>query len=73
MSNTRAGDTAVFLLKEGADFSIKNSEEVLAIDLAPDKDVRANSSAGSLSPFRHTLLPFQRSCLLLLLPLLLND
>ena len=27
------------LLKQGADFSLKNREEVLAIDLAPDKDV----------------------------------
>lgn len=28
------------LLKEGADFTIKNSEEELAINLAPDKEVR---------------------------------
>lgn len=28
------------LLKEGADFTIKNSEEQLAISLAPDKEVR---------------------------------
>ncbi|KAJ4203696.1 putative ankyrin-repeat protein [Fusarium falciforme] len=34
------GDTAVALLKEGADFTIKNSAEELALDLAPDKEVR---------------------------------
>lgn len=28
------------MLKEGADFTIKNSEEALALDLAPDKEVR---------------------------------
>ncbi|KAJ4203697.1 putative ankyrin-repeat protein, variant 2 [Fusarium falciforme] len=33
------GDTAVALLKEGADFTIKNSAEELALDLAPDKEV----------------------------------
>ena len=27
------------LLKQGADFSLKNRDEVLAIDLAPDRDV----------------------------------
>lgn len=27
------------MLKEGADFTVKNSEEVLPIDLAPDKEV----------------------------------
>lgn len=27
------------MLKEGADFSVKNSEELLAIDLAPDREV----------------------------------
>ncbi|QPC67092.1 hypothetical protein HYE67_009323 [Fusarium culmorum] len=34
------GDTAVALLKEGADFTLKNSAEELAMDLAPDKEVR---------------------------------
>ncbi|KAM3498910.1 hypothetical protein MY11210_009644 [Beauveria gryllotalpidicola] len=35
------GDTAVALLKEGADATIKNAEGELALDLAPDKEVRA--------------------------------
>lgn len=34
------GDTAVALLKEEADFTLKTTEGVLAIDLAPDKEVR---------------------------------
>ncbi|KAH7326704.1 ankyrin repeat-containing domain protein [Stachybotrys elegans] len=34
------GDTAVALLKEGADFTIKTGEDILALDLAPDKEVR---------------------------------
>ncbi|KAL9575204.1 hypothetical protein ACKAV7_000566 [Fusarium commune] len=34
------GDTAVALLKEGADFTLKNSADELALDLAPDKEVR---------------------------------
>jgi 26S proteasome non-ATPase regulatory subunit 10 len=34
------GDTAVALIKEGADFTIKNTEDAVAIDLAPDKEVR---------------------------------
>ena len=33
------GDTAVTLLKEGADFTIKNSEDMVPLDLAPDKEV----------------------------------
>jgi hypothetical protein len=33
------GDTAVALLKEGADFTLKTTEEELALDLAPDKEV----------------------------------
>jgi hypothetical protein len=33
------GDTAVALLKEEADFTLKNNEGELAIDLAPDKEV----------------------------------
>ncbi|KAH7270447.1 uncharacterized protein BKA55DRAFT_48682 [Fusarium redolens] len=33
------GDTAVTLLKEGADFTLKNSAGELALDLAPDKEV----------------------------------
>ena len=33
------GDTAVALLKEGADFTIKNTAEELPLDLAPDKEV----------------------------------
>ncbi|TFB06350.1 hypothetical protein CCMA1212_002330, partial [Trichoderma ghanense] len=34
------GDTAVALLKEEADFTLKTNEGELAIDLAPDKEVR---------------------------------
>ncbi|KFA47672.1 hypothetical protein S40293_07695 [Stachybotrys chartarum IBT 40293] len=34
------GDTAVALLKEGADHTLKNSEDILPLDLAPDKEVR---------------------------------
>ncbi|KAF4123320.1 26S proteasome non-ATPase regulatory subunit 10 [Geosmithia morbida] len=34
------GDVAILLLKEGADHTLKTSEDQLAIDLAPDKDVR---------------------------------
>ncbi|KYK55951.1 hypothetical protein DCS_07916 [Drechmeria coniospora] len=34
------GDVAVALLKHGADFGIKNRAEELALDLAPDKEVR---------------------------------
>ncbi|KAL6920175.1 hypothetical protein FSHL1_004152 [Fusarium sambucinum] len=34
------GDTAVALLKEGADFTLKNGADELALDLAPDKEVR---------------------------------
>jgi 26S proteasome non-ATPase regulatory subunit 10 len=33
------GDAAVALLKAGADATIKNSAEELALDLAPDKEV----------------------------------
>lgn len=33
------GDVALALLKEGADFTLKNTEDVLALDLAPDKEV----------------------------------
>lgn len=36
------GDTAVALLKEGADYTLKNSAEELAMDLAPDRDVRCH-------------------------------
>ncbi|VUC22571.1 unnamed protein product [Clonostachys rosea] len=35
------GDTAVALLKAGADFSLKTIEDQLAIDLAPDKEASA--------------------------------
>ncbi|KAG6006291.1 hypothetical protein E4U21_007173 [Claviceps maximensis] len=34
------GDVALLLLKSGADFSIKNAQGQLALDLAPDKEVR---------------------------------
>ncbi|KAJ4008054.1 putative ankyrin-repeat protein [Fusarium irregulare] len=34
------GDTAVALLKEGADHTLKNSADELALDLAPDREVR---------------------------------
>lgn len=36
------GDTAVALLKEEADFTLKTTEGELAIDLAPDKEVRTS-------------------------------
>jgi 26S proteasome non-ATPase regulatory subunit 10 len=35
----RQGDTAVALLKEGADHTIKNTDDVVALDLAPDREV----------------------------------
>ncbi|TQS33093.1 hypothetical protein Golomagni_06575 [Golovinomyces magnicellulatus] len=41
------GDTAVALLKEGADFTLKNTDEVLALDLAPDKEVRKYIEQGA--------------------------
>jgi hypothetical protein len=34
----------VLLLKEGADHTLRNAEDMLAIDLAPDKDVRTPST-----------------------------
>ncbi|KAI0172360.1 hypothetical protein GGR52DRAFT_466213 [Hypoxylon sp. FL1284] len=34
------GDTAVALLKAGADFHKRDSDGCLALDLAPDKEVR---------------------------------
>ncbi|PHH63703.1 hypothetical protein CDD81_5575 [Ophiocordyceps australis] len=34
------GDVAILLLKAGADFTIKTQNDELALDLAPDKDVR---------------------------------
>lgn len=33
------GDTAVALIKEEADFTLKNNDGELAIDLAPDQEV----------------------------------
>jgi 26S proteasome non-ATPase regulatory subunit 10 len=33
------GDVAVLLLKEGADFTLKTGDEMLALDLAPDREV----------------------------------
>ncbi|QPG99202.1 hypothetical protein C2857_001187 [Epichloe festucae Fl1] len=33
------GDVAIALLKEGADFTLKNAEDKSALDLAPDKEV----------------------------------
>jgi len=50
------GDTAVALLKEEADFTLKTSEGELAIDLAPDKEVRPprlNSSSHSHLPLSY--------------------
>ncbi|KAF1730286.1 Ankyrin repeat-containing protein C6C3.08 [Beauveria bassiana] len=41
------GDTAVALLKEGADATIKNVEGELALDLAPDKEVRTYILRGA--------------------------
>ncbi|CAH0047914.1 unnamed protein product, partial [Clonostachys solani] len=38
------GDTAVALLKAGADFSLKTIEDQLAIDLAPDKEASVSFS-----------------------------
>lgn len=38
------GDTAVALLKAGADFDKKDSNGQLALDLAPDKEVRPTIS-----------------------------
>ena len=49
-----AGDTAIALLKEGADHSIKNSEDMLPLHLAPDEEVNI--------PDTHTL---DANCLLL--------
>ena len=34
------GDTAVALLKEGADVTVKNADGELPLDLAPDKEIR---------------------------------
>jgi hypothetical protein len=42
--NARVGDTAVALLKAGADFSLKTIEDKLAIDLAPDKEASVSFS-----------------------------
>lgn len=39
-TNRSPGDTAVALLKEGADHTLKTAGEELALDLAPDKEVR---------------------------------
>ncbi|KID62841.1 ankyrin repeat domain containing protein, partial [Metarhizium hybridum] len=41
------GDVALALLKEGADFTLKNTEDVLALDLAPDKEVRSYIVQGA--------------------------
>lgn len=41
------GDTAVALLKEGADASIKNGDGELALDLAPDKEVKTYILRGA--------------------------
>lgn len=46
------GDTAVALLKEGADFTIKNAEDELPLDLAPDKEVRFHITTYTIA---HTL------------------
>lgn len=35
----KLGDVAVALLKEGADHTLKTNEDMVALDLAPDKDV----------------------------------
>lgn len=40
MLTTGSGDVAVALLKEGADHTLKTNEDMTALDLAPDKDVR---------------------------------
>ena len=42
--NVLVGDTAVALLKAGADFSLKTIEDKLAIDLAPDKEASVSFS-----------------------------
>lgn len=41
------GHTAVALLKEGADATIKDAEGHLAFDLAPDKEVRTYILQGA--------------------------
>ncbi|KAK2609015.1 putative ankyrin-repeat protein [Conoideocrella luteorostrata] len=41
------GDAAIALLKEGADFTLKNAEDVLAMDLAPDKEVHLYIRRGA--------------------------
>ena len=53
------GDTAVFLLKEGADHTLKTGEEILALDLAPDKDVSCSKPTSlTLShSFMLTIVP----------------
>lgn len=42
------GDVAIALLKEGADFTLKNSDEVLALDMAPDKEVNIYTTESLL-------------------------
>ncbi|KAG6066326.1 hypothetical protein E4U32_006248 [Claviceps aff. humidiphila group G2b] len=41
------GDVAVALVKYGADFSIKNAQDELPLDLAPDKEVRLYIARGA--------------------------
>jgi 26S proteasome non-ATPase regulatory subunit 10 len=51
------GDVALALLKEGADFTLKNTEDVLALDLAPDKEVYIYICTFSISTQKsHNLL-----------------
>jgi len=41
------GDVAVALLKEGADHTLKTNEDMTALDLAPDKDIRRYIMQGA--------------------------
>lgn len=42
------GDTAVALLREEADFTLKTNDGELAIDLAPDKEVSVSQSHSQI-------------------------
>jgi hypothetical protein len=60
------GDTAVALLRAGADATTKDKEGLLAIDLAPDKEVRISTAHHRRSPngtarFVGTLKGWQRA------------
>ena len=50
------------MLKEGADFTIKNGEDMLPIDLAPDKEVKYPSSTRRCPKVLFYLTNFHRRC-----------